>query len=212
MIAKGLNMPKTRRRGVTLTEAVLFIAIALGLIVAGLVFFQQASLASRMSTQTRLLSALVSETRAIYQLESNFDTVTTAPIDIAPVLVAAGAVPPSNIRRNPGVGQSPIIDAWGNGIVMRLRLEGGQIRIDLAVEDPPPQACVRLAVVDARGSSIFSNGVASVTFYDNTASFPITLPRRVFAPVTLTRAAAADACRPPTGQRRSLQFAVFLFI
>ena len=41
------------RRGVTLIEAVLFISIALGLIVGGLVFFQQASLAARTNDAVR---------------------------------------------------------------------------------------------------------------------------------------------------------------
>ncbi|MCA3441438.1 MAG: hypothetical protein INF50_14100, partial [Rhodobacter sp.] len=50
----------------TLIEAVLYIAVALALIVGGLVFFQQASLASRVNEQVRVLSALVAEARSHY--------------------------------------------------------------------------------------------------------------------------------------------------
>ncbi len=42
--------PAKRLRGVTLIEAVLYIAISLALIVGGLVFYQQSAFASRMNT------------------------------------------------------------------------------------------------------------------------------------------------------------------
>jgi len=73
--AAGL-VRKARRRGVTLIEAVLFISIALGLIVGGLVFFQQASLAQRTADAVRNISALASETRALYQSSIYFDGAT----------------------------------------------------------------------------------------------------------------------------------------
>jgi hypothetical protein len=66
---------------------VLFIAIALGLIVGGLVFFQQASTAQRTTETIRLITGLVSEVRAIEQ--QGLD----AGLDIIPILKAAGAVP-----------------------------------------------------------------------------------------------------------------------
>ena len=49
-----------RKRGVTLIEAVLFISIALGLIVGGIVFFQQASLAQRTNDAVRTVSGVAS--------------------------------------------------------------------------------------------------------------------------------------------------------
>jgi len=69
-----------RRRGVTLIEAVLFISVALGLIVGGLVFYQQASLSARVNQQVRVLSGIVAETRALFQ---NIPNIPSAPnIDI----------------------------------------------------------------------------------------------------------------------------------
>jgi Tfp pilus assembly protein PilV len=54
------------RRAVTLIEAVLFIAVALGLIVGGLVFYQQAQTARQTQEAVRLTQAIVSESRALY--------------------------------------------------------------------------------------------------------------------------------------------------
>jgi uncharacterized protein HemX len=75
-----------RKRGVTLIEAVLFISIALGLIVGGIVFFQQASLAQRVQGAVRTISSIASETRALFQAQQNFEGATTA------TLISAGAV------------------------------------------------------------------------------------------------------------------------
>jgi hypothetical protein len=57
---------KTRRRSaVTLIEAVLFISIALAVIVGGLVFYAQASLAMKVMNVKRHVQAAIVETRAI---------------------------------------------------------------------------------------------------------------------------------------------------
>jgi hypothetical protein len=94
---------RARKRGVTLIEAVLFISIALGIIVGGLVFFQQASLAQRTSDAVRTISSISSETRAMYQTETDFAGVAPA------VLIAAGAVP-SNIVNADG---ATLQNEWG---------------------------------------------------------------------------------------------------
>ncbi len=52
-VARAAGLGAARRRGVTLIEAVLYISIALALIVGGLVFFQQASLAQRTNSAVR---------------------------------------------------------------------------------------------------------------------------------------------------------------
>ncbi len=49
--------PAVRRRAVTLIEAVLFIAVALAVIVGGLAFYQQASIALTTQKTIRLTSA-----------------------------------------------------------------------------------------------------------------------------------------------------------
>jgi hypothetical protein len=90
------------RRGVTLIEAVLFIAVALGLIVGGLVFYQQASLAARVNEQTRLFSSMYAEVNALF-VESRW-----RPVDleeqflINDVLLSSGAVGPEFFLGNLG--------------------------------------------------------------------------------------------------------------
>jgi hypothetical protein len=60
---------KDARCGVTLIEAVLFISVALGLIVGGLVFYQQASRAATYQGVVRGLQAVQGEDRAPYQVQ-----------------------------------------------------------------------------------------------------------------------------------------------
>jgi hypothetical protein len=54
-----------RRKAVTLIEAVLFISIAMAVIVGGLVFYQQASLAMKVMNVKRHVQAAIAETRVI---------------------------------------------------------------------------------------------------------------------------------------------------
>ena len=88
---RGTGWQVLKRRGVTLIEAVLFISVALGLIVVGLVFFQQASLLARVNTQIRVLAAIATETRSLL-LISGYRPAAREPHDT--VLIAVGAVPP----------------------------------------------------------------------------------------------------------------------
>jgi carbamoyl-phosphate synthase large subunit len=56
---------KIRFRSVTLIEAVLFISIAIGVIIGGLVFFRQAQTASRTMETVRLYQALLTESKVM---------------------------------------------------------------------------------------------------------------------------------------------------
>ena len=71
--ASGARLGRIRRRGVTLIEAVLYISIALALIVGGIGFFQQASVAQRANNAVRNISALASEVRALYSQANTFE-------------------------------------------------------------------------------------------------------------------------------------------
>ncbi|MBL4541866.1 MAG: hypothetical protein JKP97_08670 [Rhodobacteraceae bacterium] len=62
-----------RRRGVTLIGAVLFIAVALGVIIGGLVFYQQASTAAMTRNTIQQLTAYGSEIRALCERTSPDD-------------------------------------------------------------------------------------------------------------------------------------------
>ena len=81
--------PARRRRGVTLIEAVLYIAIALALIVGGLVFYQQASLQSRTNSVVRAYSALIAEARAMLAEGSSVPTTS----NLEELLYARGSIP-----------------------------------------------------------------------------------------------------------------------
>jgi len=96
---KSSSLPGKRRcRAVTLIEAVLYIAVALALIVGGLVFFQQASTAQKTSATIRQVSALLAETRVMvkgYPLDeiTNPSLLSSTTLDITAFLITAGAVP-----------------------------------------------------------------------------------------------------------------------
>lgn len=157
---------RSARRGVTLIEAVLFISIALGLVVGGLVFYQQATLAARTQEAARQFSALVQETRALYKTEA-FEALVDATVnnicadglDITAVLISAQAVPTDMIAsptelRNPWGGLTRVC---GFSISMMM---GGSFsfepRMVIITEGVPREACTRLMTTDATDSQAAS--------------------------------------------------------
>jgi type II secretory pathway pseudopilin PulG len=86
-----LKMPQSarRRRGVTLIEAVLYVAVALALIVGGLVFYKQASLQSRTNSVVRAYSALIAEARAMMAEGNSIPTTS----NLEELLFARGSIP-----------------------------------------------------------------------------------------------------------------------
>ena len=102
------------RRGVTLIEAVLFISVALGLIVGGLVAFQQAQLAARTNQAARSLSAIASEVRAQYRTQPDFIGLTDQ------VLIGTGSAPVSELTPN----NVRILNPW-NDLVLLLPNSAG---------------------------------------------------------------------------------------
>jgi type II secretory pathway pseudopilin PulG len=158
-----------RKRGVTLIEAVLYISIALALIVGGLVFFQQASLAQRTNSAVRNISAIASETRGLYQAQSDFANLTED------TLISAGAVPTSLINSG-----GNLQNEWGGEITVR---PAGAIvgppafaansGFTVAYPGIPRAACVRLAATDLSGSGRVGSGIRNIAFkLPATAAFP----------------------------------------
>ena len=146
------------RRGVTLIEAVLFISIALGLIVGGLVFFQQASLAARTNDAVRSISGLASEIRAAYRTQDTFTGITPA------VLISSGAVPSSQVNAA-GTG---IVNEWSHPVLIRGNAAGtpaplataGQF-FEIEYENIPVAACTRLATA-TDGNGPIGPGIVSI--------------------------------------------------
>lgn len=156
-----MELDKRARRGVTLIEAVLFISIALGLIVGGLVFFQQASLAARTNDAVRSLSSIASETRAAYRTQDNFAGLTPN------VLIASGAVPSSQIS---GGG---IVNEWNQPVTIgpsaaALPVFTGATNtglenrfFEIVYTNVPEAACTRLATA-SDGNGPIGPGIVAV--------------------------------------------------
>jgi hypothetical protein len=151
------------RRAVTLIEAVLFIAVALTLIVGGLVFYRQASIAYQTQQTVRLVSALVAEARALLRQSDIVDTV-----DFGEILHAAGAVPPTAWDETTRTLRTP----WGKEMFLMGRsgwsgLPGYGVDVgfmDWGQMDPiPPEICARLVMYDgATGTGVLGDGIAFV--------------------------------------------------
>lgn len=174
-----------RRRGVTLIEAVLYVAVALALIVGGLVFFQQASLASRVNAAVRSLSALTAEIRVIAR---DTGVMTMHAGEMENVLLAQGSLPMTNVDMTRPAGER-IRHGWSGHIAASLQDQGWRALVMLGVFSFPVAACSRLVWIDASGEGEFSTGVEVVHVSDDgggTATF--VLPGG-------TRTAAGNACR-----------------
>jgi hypothetical protein len=72
MSAQAPPAAKRARRAVTLIEAVLFISIALAVIVGGLVFYRQATIARQTQETVRLVQAIVAEARVLWRQSGKF--------------------------------------------------------------------------------------------------------------------------------------------
>jgi hypothetical protein len=155
--------PRRRNRAVTLIEAVLYIAIALALIVGGLVFFQQASTAAKTNTMVRQLSAILAEARVLVKGLPVSDT----PFYINHILVSAGAVP-SDMVIDPATWPDPLLAQLSNpfGGTTELRyqnLEGvyGQV-IRMILTNVPQGVCARLLTASSGTDSLTASSGVSI--------------------------------------------------
>jgi type II secretory pathway pseudopilin PulG len=167
-LARAARLGSTRKRGVTLIEAVLYISIALALIVGGLVFFQQASLAQRTNSAVRNISAIASESRGLFAQQNSFDGLAPA------ALINAGAVPTSLIG---GTAAAPtLVNEWNGTIAIATTgATDTPAHSGFTVSYPnlPTAACVRLTNTDSSGSGRVGSGIRSIAFkLPATATFP----------------------------------------
>ena len=111
---------RLRKRGFTLMETVLVIAVGLGLLIGGIIFYQQAQASSDQTDKTRAAVALSSEVRAQYRTAANFGTgaLTTA-------VQAASSLPTSMFNNT-------VITGAGNNFT-------------IAFSGLPPKVCTRMA-------------------------------------------------------------------
>jgi type II secretory pathway pseudopilin PulG len=155
-LARAARLGSTRKRGVTLIEAVLYISIALALIVGGLVFFQQASLAQRTNSAVRNISAIASETRGLYQSAQNFSGVSTA------TLINAGAVPTSIVVPAAGTTPASLRNEWSGPITVASADPFATFTVDY--ENIPTATCTRLTSSDKQGAGRVGSGIVEVGY------------------------------------------------
>jgi hypothetical protein len=149
---------------VTLIEAVLYIAIALALIVGGLVFYQQASMASRVNRVTSTASSLISESRVL-GVQNNVDWA-TIPGVLEPVLIAQGSVPQSALDVTKPLGER-IRHPWDSYMLISLA-DGGAINyLTFFMHTIPVTSCARLAWFDERGTGAFASNISSALAFDD---------------------------------------------
>ena len=192
-LARAARLGTPRKRGVTLIEAVLYISIALALIVGGLVFFQQASLAQRTNNAVRNISAIASEARGLFQQSNTFVGLTQA------TLINAGAVPSSLIDNT--TNPVSLRNEWGGTISVSSANSSpgfaGASGFNVIYRNVPEAACTRLTSTDASGTGRVGSGIRFVWF-----SLPNTTFTTAVAPVDangvaqLTPADVAGLCRP----------------
>jgi hypothetical protein len=183
-LARAARPVSTRKRGVTLIEAVLYISIALALIVGGLVFFQQASLAQRINSAVRNIQALVVETRVLYEQRDNFAGFNHG------TLLSAGSVPESLINAagqmqnewggaitaGPTTALAAVPPAGGVGGVQAFAADSGFF---IVYRNVPFRACSRLAAADKLGTAVVGSRIRSVTFG---TGIPVYVTRSYAAP------------------------------
>lgn len=182
-----------RFRAVTLIESVLYIAIALALIIGGLVFYQQADLSERSTSQMRSLGSIVAETRmaldqkqALVNISSTGDPLVLAAwFDDALVSggsIAATSLDPTSPPNRLGWA-SPIRHAWGGAVnVFMGRRDGGEPHLLVYMENIPSSVCLRLSSLTASGKSGFVDHVTEIVFQTPTGGGFTTarLPSTVF--------------------------------
>ena len=191
--ARAARLGTPRKRGVTLIEAVLYISIALALIVGGLVFFQQASLAQRTNSAVRNVSAIASETRGLFQQSQNFIGLTEG------TLINAGAVPSSLIDNT--TNPVSLRNEWGGTITLAAAPAIAPFLADtgftVTYRNVPEAACTRLTSTDVNGTARVGSGIRFIGF-----GIPGKTVTNGIAPIdskgvpALTPSLVAGLCRP----------------
>lgn len=151
---------RNARRGVTLIESVLYISIALGLIVGGLVVYQQASRAAQWQDVRRGLEVVNSELRALYQITRWHDQIglwsegaaSGAGQSVNATLIAMAAVPAEMISGNDG----SIVLAHGGNLVIRHvadPMNPSNIMVMFSISDVPLWLCTRMLPTPRRNQT-----------------------------------------------------------
>lgn len=139
--------PRLDERGATLIEAVLFTVIALGLVIGGIVFFEQASMSARTNEAVRMMASL--------QSQPNFGTA-----DIGDLLISANAVPSAMQNDADGDGTNDsLVNAFGGDVTVT----GATDQFEIELTDVPVNVCTRMAPFDDLGNGVIGTGIAEIS-------------------------------------------------
>ncbi len=163
---KTSSRNKQYERGATLIEAALFTVIALGTIIGGIVFFQQASISAKTNEMVRTLASLQTQVRALFQTQASFGT-----SGLNTLLITSNAVPSNILQDSDNDGD---MDALVHGFGGAITVTGATGQFTIAMADVPVDVCTRIIAFDASGNGTIGSGIASVTDGTQTDSDGIT--------------------------------------
>ena len=132
-------------RGFTLMEVLLVIAVGAGLIIASIVFYQQADGGSKLTQAFQQVQSTVSGVRQLYSSRSSYGT-----IDLTETAVDNNVFPSSMLDVN-GDPRNP----WGG----EVGIEGSGTTFTITLPDVPRDACGKLISQNASG---FGGGLISL--------------------------------------------------
>ena len=157
---------KQSERGATLMEAALFTVIALGTIIGGIVFFQQASISAKTNEMVRTLASIQTQVRALFQTQASFGT-----SSLNTLLITSNAVPSNILQDSDNDGD---MDALIHGFGGAITVTGATGQFTIALAGVPVDVCTRIIAFDASGNGTIGSGIASVTDGTQTDSDGIT--------------------------------------
>ena len=142
-------------RGATLIEAALFTVIALGIVIGGIVFFEQASNSARANDLVRTMAGLQSQVKALFQTQSSYGTAA-----LTSVLISANAVPASMLNDADNDGDyDSIVNAFGGAVTVT----GAGRQFTINMTKVPVDVCTRAVPFDEGGNGLVGNGIASIS-------------------------------------------------
>ena len=202
------SRPDRRLRGVTLTEAVLYISIALALIVGGLMFYRQALYQSQYNFVARSLSAMIAEARA---MADEFPSQSTTQIaDITDLLYIRGSVPDDIYDKTKAAGFRlvfPFSKKYGSSIATSF-LPTGEQGLTILMRDLDLQFCSRMSVTSITGQTVISPDLLVGLLNDNFAC--TTCGRQIIGKGT-TPELAGLACRKADNNNDGLVWAQYFY-
>ena len=143
----------------TLIEAVLFISVAIGLIVGGIVFYQQASRAALWKDISQTLTAIDNEIgRIYYGAKGDMGIPSNQNYNFTPVLISSGSIPSHMLYDN----NVNSVRLGGNRADIRfLNISGTDVAL-YELYNVPAWLCNRLIRTDNRAVGILKRRVRTV--------------------------------------------------